>query len=334
VFAAGDDRMRLKLNGEERISVTGGWQNASTFTANVAAGTHLIAAEVDAIQHEGTNNAGGFVFAVARIDRNGNILGWLRLSHPANTKVRQLLPGGDAPGFFSANILRLLVTEGVERNVLRFDEISMPFTDTVDSDSVAWTGRHDRNFRIGTDLLDVLAQLSEHDIDVDMTWALTLNAWKDRGDDKTATVRLLPGLVKGLTVTSNAPNLKTYILAQGRSGWLTTSNGPAVTEHGRREGLLTLGSALSDSQTRRASNGALNELKDWQVTTTVELSSEALPDGTVMPQPYEDFNIADTLTSLGHGGAVTECRLMGFAATVDDDTREITYTLQLYPVTT
>jgi hypothetical protein len=328
VFAAGDDRMRLKLDGEEIAFVTGGWKNITSYTTDVAAGTHLIAAEVDAIQFEGANSPAGFLFAVARVDRNGKVLSWLRTSAPGNTKVRQLLPGGDAPGWFSANILRLLVLEGVERNVHRFDEISMPFTDFVDSDSVAWTGRHDRNFRIGTDYLDVLAQLTEHDIDVDMTWDLVLNAWKNRGDDLSADVQLVSGGPKtgGTQTVSNA--LRTYILARGRSGWLTTSNGAAVTAHGRREGLLTVGSALSDSQTRRASNANLGELKDPMVTTTVEVSSAK------GPQPYEDFDMGDTVTSIGYRQEITPCRFMGLAARVDDHNSEITYLLKMYPVTT
>lgn len=327
IFAQGDERMRMKLDGEEIIVKGSRWWDLNVYTTTLEAGYHLLASRVQALQHNGANNPAAFLCSVAAVDRNGKILRWIKRSAPSGFLVRQLLPGDDAPGWFPASVLKLLVNEGKERNTHTFDAMTFGFDDTNDTDSNAWTVRHDQSFDIGVSYLDVLEKLVEDGMDVDMSPTLEINAWKERGTDLSDTVRLIPPYVKSLKVTSNEAAMKNRALVRGATGWLQYNDGTSESANGRRETLMTLGGALSDSQARRVAIAGLGDLKDPLITVEVTIDSE------LGPQPFVDFNVGDTVSSYTDGGSIVPCRVMSVGCAENDETGVNTFTVQLYPVT-
>lgn len=327
IFAQGDERMRFKLDGEEIFVKGSRWWDLNVYTTTLEAGYHLLAARVQALQHEGANNPAAFICSVARVDRNGKILSWIKRSVPTGFQVRQLLPGGTIVGWYGASIVKLIVNEGKERNVHMFDPITFGFSDTVDSDGVAHSKRYDMSFPLGTRYSDVLARLVENGMDVDMGPELELNLWNTRGTDLTGPVQLVvPTSPAGYAVDANESNLRNRALIRGRSGWLQYNDATSETANGRREEMLTLGGALSDQQAEAVAESALEASKDPEVTLEATVSSAR------GHQPFDYFNVGDTVTAVTEGAVKTPARVVGIAGS-ENDTGEVTYTIKLYPVT-
>lgn len=325
IFAAADNSMRLQLDNNTVLSTNGrAWRTPVTFTIDLNSGWHLIAADVNNNPSAtGGDNPAGFLCVVAQVDRNNRIIQILRRTHPDTFRVRSY---GPPPGWFAASILKTLVSEAQTRGVEGLTDVTFGFSDTLDSDGVAWTGRQDRSFEIGTrDLLDVCAQLSETDMDVDLDATMTLQAWADRGSDLSGTVTLSPtGDVLASESTSNASAVRTRALVRHAAGWVEVVDTAAQSAHGRREAGLQLGSTSSDTQAERLALSALGDLGEPEVTLTATITS------AVGPQPYADFDMGDVITCPGVDGTLGAARVMSITADENDDGL-LTYTLQLYP---
>ncbi|MGZ4596280.1 MAG: hypothetical protein ACXV3V_05075 [Actinomycetes bacterium] len=321
IYAAGDNELELQLDGEVVIR-SNNWRHTSTYTVDLPAGTHLVAAKVTNYSTATGTNPAGFICSVGRVDRNNKLLQWLLRGTTSTFKVRGY---GQPPGWYGASILKTLISEAQARGVEGFSPITFGFTDTADTSGAAWTGRHDRDFDIGNrDLLDVLTQLTETDFDVDMSPALVLNAWKQRGSDLSNTVRLLPA--KGVTQasgSSNASRVKTRALVRHGAGWIEYVDG-AASSYGRRETGLVVGSTYSDSQAQTFSVAAFNDLGKPEITLPVTTTSAA------GPQPYVDYTVGDIITAPGLLGTPSKGRLMSLS--VEENTGgDLKFSHELYP---
>lgn len=326
IYAAGDDRMWLQLDGEPVMQRSWRqWREPGAYTTELAAGWHLIAAAVRNEQTVDSLHAGGFICSVARVDRNNKVLSWLKRTSTTSFKVKGY---GSAPGWFAASILKKLVNEGKARLVDGFSAINFGFNDSVDSNGDPWTTRQDRSFTIGTDLLDVCAQLTEQDLDVDLDHDLVLQAWLPggRGTDRTATVRLEPGKALLQAEARKASSrIRNRALVRHRVGWVEAVDAASHAAYGRRETGISLGGTQSDDQANAAAAAAFEHVSVPEITVPVTITSAA------GPQPYADFGIYDLITAPGISGAFEPHRVITVNANASDSTDLVTYTLDLYP---
>jgi hypothetical protein len=330
IWAAGDERLNLQFDGENVLGVSrGGWVGLTSYgSLDIAAGYHLIAARVDAVQFEGANNPAGFLCSVARVTRSGVAIQWIKRTTPTSFICRPTLSA--PPGWFPATILRRLIAEAVTRGVLGFSGITLDFDDTNDTSSSPWLYRRDKLFRVGVDsYLDVVAQLTETDLDVHMTPTLHLQAWKERGTDKSTgstAVKLLPG--RDLTdaeAQSNAARIRSRMLIRHRGGWTEVVDTSAQTTYGRIEGATVAGTTTSDVHAIHVAQSALNDIDSPDITIPIGHTSEK------GPQPDTDFTIADTILAPGWSGTMAKGRVMTIAGAEDDATGVIQYATELYP---
>ncbi|MGZ6838565.1 MAG: hypothetical protein ACXVGE_22100, partial [Blastococcus sp.] len=140
IYAAGDNDLELQLDGEVVIR-SNNWRHCATYSVDLAAGTHLVAAKVVNYSTATGNNPAGFICSVGRVDRNNKLQQWLLRGTTSTFKVRGY---GSPPGWYSASILKTLVTEAQARSVVGFSPITFGFTDTTDTSGAVWTGRNDR----------------------------------------------------------------------------------------------------------------------------------------------------------------------------------------------
>lgn len=331
IWAAGDERLNLQLDGEPVIAVQrGGWITPATYTADLAAGYHLIAARVDAVQFEGADNPAAFLCSVAKVTRSGIATSWIKRTTGTSFICRPTLTA--PPGWFPASILKQLLTEAQARTpaIPGLSAITLDFDDVNDTSSSPWVYRRDQSFYVGTDsYLDVAAKLTETDLDLHMTPTLHLQAWKERGTDLSTgatAVKLLPG--RDLTdaqAESNAARIRSRMLIRHRGGWTEVVDTSAQTTYGRLEGATVSGTTSSDVHAIHVAQAALNDIDSPDITLPIAHTSEK------GPQPYTDFTVADTIKAPGWSGTQAKGRVMSIAGVENDDTGVIEYATQLYP---
>lgn len=187
IYIAGDNGYRLWVDGvmiaevEADITEGGagtgeGYQLLKRADLYLDAGTHRFAIEGHNLDDfaDMTQSAAGVLFAIydhdpatglddTLISRSDSF--WKANDYPANP-----------PGFTVGEVIRILLEDAQADGELT--GWSLGFTDTLDSDGVAWPADQSFSFPVGTDLLTVLRQLGETDIDfaADPT-SLTLDAW-------------------------------------------------------------------------------------------------------------------------------------------------------------
>ncbi|MCA1572462.1 MAG: hypothetical protein LC798_19615 [Chloroflexi bacterium] len=257
-------------------------QTRSVATSLIA-GDHVIA--VRAVNHPGvgTNNPGAFVLSGFEMGDDGNptgspvvvtsASGWKCLGYPASP-----------PGMTVGQILRILVQEAQTRGAL--NGVTLGFSDTTDTASVAWPTTPDVSFSIGKNLLEVLDQLTEVYCDVAMNPAsLQLRAWVERGSAVAATFDITTNVV---ALTHKGGDHKTITAVLGRYGdhWLEQTAGSGR----RRESYMTLGDAASSAQATRIVSAVMAQHSTPTVTTTVAFEPIT---GMV---PGTNLNVGDTVT--------------------------------------
>jgi hypothetical protein len=169
--------------------------NINTFNGSVpiSPGEHELAAVVtNDFEDPGdvSHNPGALAAYAIAVDASGGTVGpfptvhtdstWLMLPYPAT-------PPGVTPG----KALRTVVTEGQARGAL--GGVTMDFTDTADSEGVAWPVVGDISTAVGNDVLAFARELAETYLDVWLDPAtLVLRAWVQDGRGVTRDVELHP----------------------------------------------------------------------------------------------------------------------------------------------
>jgi hypothetical protein len=326
IWVAGDDTLELQVDGEIRATTgPGGWKKATKIVLTLSAGTHYISAKVtNTAGSSGNQNRSGFIFAMARIDGNGDVVSWLLRSSPSTFKVRR--QGSAAPGWFAGQILRQLVSEQKTRGCAGHSPITFGFTTATDSAKVAWAGRQEMAVTVGTLGLDYVQQLVEAGIDVAMTPGLVLNAWRSRGVDRSGWVRLDQGDALALDESgSQPPAIRNVAYGRAKTGWVGRSDSASVAANGERETLVSLGSSRSAAQTSAILGSMLGDLADPPQTIEVKLSG-----ATGKWQPYRDFNVGDWVGYRAAGWTSwRKVKVMSIGGEVNDAGHP-DWTLQLY----
>lgn len=177
ISAAADDAYELWLDGvrilEDGFDV-GYLGQMKRIRVALDAGSHVLAARARngavkaglRVSVQTLDAAGAPVATLVKTDAT-----WKTLGYPA-----------DPPGFTVGRVIRLLLAEAQARGALT--DVAVGFTDTLDSDGVAWTSTPDISLDVGRSYLAVLLQFAEAHCDIAMRAAsLTLDAWVVRGAD-------------------------------------------------------------------------------------------------------------------------------------------------------
>jgi hypothetical protein len=298
VFTA-DNFLTLYLDGQEIASPdmdnNYSYRDVVTVPVRLDAGPHILAAQVTNA-NGGATNAMGLIGTVFTLSSNGTPNGSL-LETDTSWSVNNGAPA--VPGWRRAQVLKALVTEAVARGVAGAAALSLGFTDTVDSAGAAWTDTPDEfSFPIYTaNLADIAGQLAESGIDITVdAGTMTLHAWNRKGADVSAAVALNLGKDDGsLTSYETASTSARFTavgaqLADGR--WTEVLDAPGVTEYGRIETGLAVGS--SEQSATNLARAQLVESAQPVLTITAETSS------LVGPQPFDDYDLGDTIAVPGH----------------------------------
>jgi hypothetical protein len=312
VFAAGDNVLQLSLNGDVILETEDptdlfSWKQMQSTTLPLTAGTYTVAARVDNLAATSLN-PGGFLCTIATLDGDGIPL--VELLHTNTTDWTVHSYGPPEPGWHAASILKTVIEESQARSEVQIVPLTLGFTDTDDTDSVAWDDIQAERFPIASDLLTMLGRLIELGLDAEVTPDLVVNAWKRRGADLRTSVTLLPGrdIVANVPTTRYAPLRNSTIIRHG-TGWVLVEDATSIGDHGRRSTGLTLGSTDSDAQATQQAQAFFDESAQPQVTLPITLMSES--GG---PQPYDAFGLGDVVTCPRDDGALGPARAMSFEA--------------------
>lgn len=113
------------------------------------------------------------------------------------------------------------------------------------------------------------------------------------------------------------------LLVRWFGGYQEVANAASVTEHGRREALLTLGSVTTTEEVTRIADALLALTADPRVAT--EMGIDPTGDGD---QPYVDFTLGMTITAPDEDGNETAQRVVSITVT-EDENGEPSYATEL-----
>jgi len=229
------------------------FQQTNRIDFTLGAGNHVLAIEA--------TNTGGPAGVMAALRSNGNPnapatvattifktgdAGWKMLAYPAAE-----------PGWTTGMILLKLLDEAETRGV-KFPTILQPtFTDTLDSNGVAWADAQAWSFDVGAEYTTVLEKIEELNADI---WidpeTYALNAVKQRGTDRTVPIganeavqlRIGKNVMQGSSEGSS--DMKNALLMKTADGWFEKqSTGPGSATYGRMEAQAATdaGKSLADT---------------------------------------------------------------------------------------
>lgn len=320
-YATADNYFNLYLDGALILSTSdqqaegATWNGFATRVINVPAGNHILAAYVTNGASGSPGDRAGFLFSCTRLDSAGKPTTVLRHSDLANWYVTD-----DEPLWYPAEMLDVVISEHRARltdegQTGRLQNLLQGWSDTHDSDAVAWTTAKALTFRVGTSGVDVLNTLVDHSIDF---WVdpetVTLHAYEARGEDKSSAVVLAP--IKNLDTyeTTGTKARKTAALVRSAEGWTDATDSTGVAAYGRRESFLEFGNTRSEATASSAATRILRRTARVAVATpqvAFRITSDA--------RPFIDFNCGDVITVPSSTGGTTTGRVLSLALTEADD---------------
>lgn len=325
IWAAADNSMSLRLNGEKIITSqdpTGlfNWKELGKWTGTLPAGTHLLAAWVDNAASTALN-PGGFICTVGTTDSQGELdTVILRTGNAAWTVHAAANP----PGWRAAQILIQLLTEAQADGYL--PGVTWDFDDTTDSDGSVWGDLQDVEISTSTDLLTVTNFFAGTVLDIDMTPDLVLRAFVRKGNDLTPWAVYTEGVdVTGLVPTARYGQIRNVAQAQYGGGWIGATDNTSITAYGKRAMGLSLGDAGTADQAQQIADDSLIDLAWPQLTIPLEATS------VVGPQPWDDFNLGDTISVPGFLTGQIDARVLSISTDVMDN--HLRFVIDLYPET-
>jgi hypothetical protein len=242
----------------------------------------------------------------------------------------------DRPFFGTASkVLRTLILEAQARGSLA--GVTVDWEDDRDSLGNTFAENINLAFHVGTPLLEVATKFTDGlgYFDIEMTPELVLKIYKTRGLDLHETVVYRPGqAIVSHENQSDAKCLVNEVLVEGRDKLLAVaSHSASQAVYGRREGYLS----ASNLQEGLSEYGQayLNRVAYpiWGIQGTVTKFSD---DRGNSMKPFESYLIGDWIgwnitpegsDDIGFDGVLRVC---GITVSEDDDTGDLSYTLELH----
>lgn len=237
--------------------------------------------------------------------------------------VRDFTDG--VPGLTATQMLRIAVEDGRARGATVADNLTFGFTDTTDTKG-ATLPELVLPVPLDADVHRLAIMLEEAGYLVDVAPDLTVQCWKDRGVDRTATVSVTAWSagVRDLRARQSKANVKNVLRVRTDDGWHEVIEAASVTARGRWEDGTILTGFANAAEAELITGPVVARHATPARVTTLELTSE----GPVVP--YRDFDIADILTASAWAAAgfdTTGMRWAGVTARIEE-THTI-YRLQL-----
>lgn len=330
LFVAVDDAADVYLDGELVLQIPGAANlQLTTETADVhlPVGDHVLAVEMrDEFQPSTEALRGELVCCLASIDQASADTGdavtaiIFRSTPTSAWKVRS--DNTSEPGWRRAQIVKTLFTEAGTRGVRGVTALTLGFTDTADSASVAWTDRGDYEVQTFSDPVDRIAEaLFDPDIDWDVDAAtMTVKAWNRRGTNRTGSTSTPAGSdppvalrtavdVTDLTI-SQAFDVVTSLYGRTAEGLVVhQTDSTAQTEAG---GVVEGGMSLGSVATETTANGVMSAHLASLAYPSQEVTVSLDPSG---PVAYVDYELGDTVLCPNGSGGWLAVRVL--AITVD-----------------
>lgn len=325
VFMSPDNTGRLWVDNKLIIDTTDtAHAYLTTWRANLTltAGDHVVAAEItNAATTAGHPNPGGMFCAVYSLDPDTGALAtllfhsdssWLALDYPASV-----------PGMTVGQIMRILIEEAQDRGAL--PSITWSFTDSADSNALAWPDERDQAIIIGTSLLDVARMFGETAADYRMTPLLVLEMFVSGtiGADRTSgggAVTLEVGESWEELDNDGEDLAGNSVLTRDATGELSEHNDTAsLAERERIEQYLEIATAPSIDQAARVANAAFANFGE----------PNAQVRGTVIEAagPLADWREGDLINVPDYTQTPVPTLILELGATEDADTGRLVYTV-------
>jgi len=321
IWAAGDDTLQLKMDGNVIMSAgAGGWKKASSVVLTLSAGTHVVAARVTNVASTAAvTRPSGFAFAMGRLNAKSQVVQWLLRSNTTRWRVTRT-----APGWFPPTVLLAHRLEGIARGVQNYSSITPTFTSAKDSTGRGWAGRGALSFPLGASGTELVESLRAYGYSFAMLPGLRFMCWISRGRDLRGLVRIGTPKSAGYT-TRTWSRVKTYVLTHAGWGWgsYATPKTALTSYYGRREMSFSAGNARTSAAARGQSQAALRDVGTPEETLDIVTSS------TKGPQPFRDYDISDLIMVAVRGGYIP-ARVKSISW-VEEQTKEVTWTTTVYP---
>lgn len=190
-----DDIGTLWIDGQEIVS-TSQWGNLPsdvvTYTLELDEGRHVVAVEATnsaiPVDIDGPFNPSMFALSITPVDKLGN------LGYPVlvtNDTWRAVPYPPHPPGMTPGEVMRHVIQEAQARGC--FTEVTLGFTDDVDSNGVPWPERTDISTRIGTTVATfIIDEMGSTWVDVWMppgAFELRAAQYGTRGVDRNVTLK-------------------------------------------------------------------------------------------------------------------------------------------------
>ena len=325
IWAAGDDTLQLKVDGNVVMSVgRGGWRKARSITMVLEAGDHVIAARVTNLPDDATGtNRSGFIFAMGQLDADGQVVYWLLRSNAPKWRVSK----GPTPGWYPPTIMSAHIAEGTARSVAVYPAITQSFTASKDSSGRPWVYRRDVTIPVGAPGSQIMEVIRSYGYDIQMLPGLVLAAWRNRSRDLRDLVHL--GRLTNATYSSRTwSRIKTWVLVHATAGWRSyaTENEDLIGTYGRREVTFSGGNAKTFAAARVQGLGALRDVGTPEETLDVTTTTASLDD----PQPFRDYQVSDIVSVAVEGRWIAaRVKAIGFTENAD---KTVTWTTTVYPL--
>ena len=326
-YATADNFFELYLDGALIMSTADiqsdgmTWEGFTSRVITVPAGGHVIAAYVTNGASGSVADRAGFLFSMCMLTNKGKPSTVVRRSDVGNWYVTD-----DEPKWYLSEIIETLIDEASARGATRLDNLTVGWTDTLDSSGRAWATAIADEIPVGTNLLDLTTGWAvDHGVDFWFDPAtLTLEAYETRGTDKSTTVALR--IAKNLDtydITGTATGA-TAALIRSKNGWTSASNAAGVTARGRRETFLEFGKTRSESTAASAGARILARMAKVDVAVN-RVSCIPTPDA----RPFLDFNVGDRVTTVSSTGGKTTARVLALALVENESGGTVTYEPEL-----
>jgi len=320
-YATADNYFNLYLDGALIMSTSdvqaegANYNGFATKVINVPAGNHILAAYVTNGASGSPGDRAGFLMAISRLDSRGRPTTVLRHTDIANWFVTD-----DEPKWYLAEIIDALISEQRTRMTDAGQtgpllDLAVGWSNTLDSDGVAWSTADDLELRVGTSLLDVVNILVDHGVDFWLDPATnTLEAYEARGTDRSVQVLLATGKNLSAYLTTATKQRKTVALVRSALGWTTATDAAGLAAYGRRESFLEFGHTRSETTAANAAARILRRTARATVATPT-VSFRITDDVT----PFVDFHCGDVVSVPSSTGTTTTARVLSLAVVEDDN---------------
>lgn len=334
IYSAVDDGYVLYVDGTQIAKSddkSSAFMQASRVEVDLTAGTHVIGYQAYNWDDGSGNGRGPAALAMAialitgpdaeTLVGTSQTAGWKALPYPTQ-----------APGWSPGEILGDLMAEAGARGVVFPSILTKTFTDTLDSNGVAWPAAMygEWSFGVGDSLLSVVKKMEEAAVDI---WidpdTLNLNMVPTRGVDRTiyktsgSTVTASPIEFKiGKHVreanTQSKAKIKNDLLMKTLDGWQKTADSASVGKYGRLESAIDTGVPTALANTIAGIIFAQRATEEEGATYDL-IFNEYIP--------FVDFNIGDWVLAPNELGQSVPRRVMSISV-AESDAGRVLYTIE------